>query len=72
MAKAEAYTQMVATALMAFDPKNAILKYLDEIGLTGVGETLSQTLGQLRQSQVGPSRRNLSTTVAPPNSPTRC
>jgi hypothetical protein len=55
-AKAEAYRQMVAAAPTAFDPKKAILKYSDEVGLTGVEDTLSPTLGQPQQPPVDPAK----------------
>jgi hypothetical protein len=54
MAKAEAYKQMVASAPQAFDPKKAILKYSDELGLTGVEETLSPNINQMGQPQQPP------------------
>jgi hypothetical protein len=46
MAKAEAYRQVVMGAPQAFDPKKAILKYTDELGISGVEETLSSAIGQ--------------------------
>jgi hypothetical protein len=46
MAKAEAYRQVVMGAPEAFDPKKAILKYTDELGIPGVEETLSPAIGQ--------------------------
>ncbi|WP_027584593.1 hypothetical protein [Bradyrhizobium sp. Ai1a-2] len=41
MAKAEAYRQMVTSAPTVFDPKKAILKYADEMGIEGVEATLA-------------------------------
>ncbi|MGY3621852.1 hypothetical protein ACVJGD_008048 [Bradyrhizobium sp. USDA 10063] len=54
MAKAEAYRQVVMGAPQAFDPKKAILKYTDEIGISGVEETLSPNIGAMSQPQQPP------------------
>lgn len=56
LAKAEAYRQMVAAAPQAFDPKKAILKYSDEVGLSGVEDTLSPNLGQPQAPPVDPHK----------------
>lgn len=56
LAKAEAYKQMVAAAPTAFDQKKAILKYSSEMGLTGVEDTLSPTIGQAQQPQADPAK----------------
>ncbi|QPF87021.1 hypothetical protein IC762_12275 [Bradyrhizobium genosp. L] len=56
LAKAEAYKQMVAAAPQAFDQKKAILKYADEMGLSGVEDTLSPTIGQPQQPQIDPHK----------------
>lgn len=56
MAKAEAYKQMVAAAPTMFDPKKAILKYANEMGITGVEDTLAPNGGQQQQPQVDPAK----------------
>ncbi|MCA6108116.1 hypothetical protein J6497_12815 [Bradyrhizobium sp. CNPSo 4026] len=56
MAKAEAYKGMVTSAPQAFDPKKALLKYSEEMGITGVEATLSPTLGQPQQPQIDPNK----------------
>jgi hypothetical protein len=55
-AKAEAYRQVVMSAPQLFDAKKAVLKYANEIGITGVEETLAPNGGQPQQPPVDPAK----------------
>ena len=56
LGKAEAYKQLVASAPTAFDQKKAILKYADDMGIEGVEDTLSPTIGQPQQPPTDPAK----------------
>lgn len=53
-AKAEAYRQVVMSAPTMFDPKKAVLKYTNELGITGVEDTMLPNAGQPQQPPAPP------------------